>query len=407
MGVTSDAVRLTLALLLVLPCAYLMLISAYLLLLTIGAVLYRKKSDPKAPPRKIALLIPAHNEEQQIPDILCNARAVDYPDDHYGLFVIADNCTDNTAACARDAGANVFERSDPENPGKGQALDWCLRTHQDTLAAYDAIALVDADMTIHPDFLRELSASLAVEDIRVVQALNTVAKPDTNWRSALGYFGFTLINHTRPAGRCWLGGTAELKGSGMAFETGLLLQYGWPAHSIAEDAEFSKQLFLDGVLVHYNPGALVTSEIPTHRRQARVQQQRWESGKLQVARKYFPILLRNALRHPSRSAVDAVLDILVPPMSLLILALHSAAALSLLVHPALSTVLGICLLALAVCIVAGPLMRKAPARVWLYLAAVPVFLLWKMLLFLRLLLRRSAATWQRTPRDSELEDKNE
>ncbi|MCC6145573.1 MAG: glycosyltransferase, partial [Candidatus Hydrogenedentes bacterium] len=293
---------------LAIPAAYLSLVAGYLFLLTVGAWLYRPGVGGlvgQGPP--YGILIPAHNESGQIGKILADVAALDYPADRRAAIVVADNCTDDTAVKARAAGATVLERHDLENRGKGQALDWLLREHGDLLRQYEALAIVDADMDIDPAFLRELAACFASSPaVEVVQALNAVSDPAANWRSAIGYMAFNVINHVRPAGRCFFGGTAELKGSGMAFRTPLLLKYGWPAHSLTEDVEFSKQLLLDGVLVTYQPRAKVESAIPATRAQADIQQQRWEGGKLYLVKKYLPIFAKRALRGEWRF-IDATL----------------------------------------------------------------------------------------------------
>lgn len=391
------------AVLLALPTLYLLLISTYLFVLCVGAWLYRPPVNHAAPPCTFALLIPAHNEESHLPGLMSSAGALNYPPGKFRLFIVADNCTDATAALARAAGVEVLERHDLERRGKGPALDWALRTHAEALAGYDAIALVDADMHIHPDFLRHLSASISVPGVEVVQSLNTVANPDTNWRTALGFVGFSVINYLRPCGRCWLGGTGELRGSGMAFRSEVLLKYGWPAHSLAEDVEFSKLLLLDGIRVHFNPRALVTSEIPTHTAQVKVQQQRWEKGKLDLLKRYLPVLTKRLFRRPSICNLDALLDLLVPPQSVLVLMYLLAIALSLLVHPFWTGLLLACLAADALCIVSALLMARAPLKVWLYLAAVPLLLLKKLPFYLKMLLTRHEGGWQRTPRNKEVQ----
>jgi len=383
------------------------LVCGYLFVISCAAHLFRPGTVAGAGALRFALVMPAHNESGQIGTILDDAGRLDYPKDSYEVFVIADNCDDDTATLARAAGATVVERQDPDKRGKGFALDWFLTVHRAQLETFHAVAFVDSDMRIDPAFLRELNAALAVPDVQAVQGSNSVAHPEVNWRAALGYLGFCVINHVRPAGRNALGGTAELKGSGMAFRTPLLLRYGWPAHSLAEDVEFSRRLLLDNVLVHYNPAARVTSELATRRAQATVQQARWEGGKLDLFKRYFPVVLRRAVTTRRWRFMDAVLDMLVPPLSMLVTLILAAGLASLFAHQALTVTVALCAAAVAWCVFSGLILRRAPVRVWLYLAAVPVFMAWKGALFLRLLLRRGPQTWQRTPRDRELDPGNE
>jgi len=124
-------------------------------------------------------------------------------------YAVAPSVSAEGFTVKRATGAE-FERTDPENPGKGQALDWCLTTHADHLREFDGLLLVDADAEVDADFLDEMSLSLHGCD--VVQAYYGVANPEENWRTALTFAGFSLMNHVRPGGRVRLGGSAPLTG---------------------------------------------------------------------------------------------------------------------------------------------------------------------------------------------------
>jgi cellulose synthase/poly-beta-1,6-N-acetylglucosamine synthase-like glycosyltransferase len=391
------------AILLILPALYLGVISGYLILVTAGSLLLRKQVDSTAEPLRIAVLSPAHNEELQIEATLAQMFASEYPREKFDVFVIADNCSDATAVRARAAGATAFERTDKVLRGKGQALDWCVKTHKDTFAKYDAVALVDADGIVDPRFLAEISASLSHPDVKVVQAWYGVSNPDAGWRTALTWAGFALINGLRPAGRTHWGGTADIKGSGMAFRSEVLLSYGWPAYSIVEDIEFSLRLLLDGILVHFNPDAAVISEMPTTKAQAEPQRRRWEGGRLQTVRTYAPPLLRAFARSPRWRFLDMLLELCVPPLSLLVfmeLACMIAAAFVSWPYFAMfaSFFAVTCLY-----VITGLRQRNAPREVWLGLLAVPLFLLWKIPFYLRLFTGKKQEEWERTKRLAEVE----
>lgn len=392
---------LFLEMILAMIAVYLGVISSYLLLITAGSFLLRKKTDTSAAPLRIAVLSPAYNEELQIEGTVARILASDYPRERFDVFVIADNCTDTTAQRARAAGATVFERKDPVLRGKGQALDWCLQTHRNTLAKYDAIALVDADGIVDSRFLAEVSASLSHPDVKVVQGWYGVSNPEAGWRAALTWAGFALINGLRPAGRCYWGGTADIKGSGMAFHSGLLLAYGWPAYSIVEDIEFSTRLLLDGILVYFNPDASVISEMPTTKQQAEPQRRRWEGGRLQTVRAYAPPLLKAFARTPRWRYLDMLLELCVPPLSLLVLVEIVGVIVALFVGWPWAVVFGLYLAATAGYVGAGLYQRRAPKEVWLGLLAVPLFLVWKIPLYLRLLTGKKQETWERTRRIAE------
>ena len=233
---------------------FLSLIAAYLAIVTLGSWLYRPAPGGGRRESRIAVLVPAHNESSGIIPTLRDLCACDYPARLRDIFVIADNCTDDTAEIARAHGAQVFERHDTTLRGKGQALDWFLAKNRDLLSRHDVIAIVDADMTVDGQFLSVLDDAFAIGRTAAVQGKYLASNPEESWISAFGFLGFAVANHVRPAGRCFLGSSAGLKGSGMAFRRDLLLRLGWPCKSVAEDLEFGKELALQGIRILYVPG---------------------------------------------------------------------------------------------------------------------------------------------------------
>lgn len=380
------------------------LVAGYFLVITFGALIYKSPRGNISDTFSLAILVPAHNEGSQIETIVQSIRDLEGDSDAVETFVIADNCDDDTADMARTAGATVFQRHDLENRGKGQALDWCLGNHQDELRIFDAIAFVDADMEITSNFATELATCFGAPNVDIVQTLNIVSNPTTNWRCALGFMSFAVINHLRPSGRCWLGGTAELKGSGMAFRSHLILKYGWPAHTIAEDSEFGKQLLADGHRVHYTPHAQVTSPIPEHKVQIETQQSRWEGGKQSLFKKYFPLFLKKSFSSTPVKYMDATMDLLVPPLTALIAVAGLCLAGSLAVSLTWGAVMFACVAVIGIAILTSLIQLRAPLKVYGYIAAIPMFMLWKIPLLVRVAFGKQEEGWQRTPRDNELDD---
>lgn len=382
--------------------AYVCLISAYMLVITAGAWLYRSPGDEGGRHRRFAVVIPAHNEGTGILPTLQDLRHCDYPAECVSLFVIADNCTDDTAAIAHAEGANVIERHDLSARGKGQALDWFLKNHQRTLEPFDVVTFVDADMFVDHRFFAALDTAFADPAVEAAQARYTIANPGASWFAAFGYLSFAYVNHLRPAGRSFLGGSAGLKGSGMAFRSRLILETGWPAASLAEDVEFGKMLVLRGIRIHYVPDSIVTSNIGGQLRQANVQQSRWEGGKLQVSLQYFPKLIHRLASAPRWLLAEELLDTLVPPLSVVVALTAVGSALSWFAgSPALLIPFAIAALIFAAAVLSALVQLRSPVRVFLYLAASPAFVLLKIALLLKLAIAGHAGGWTRTPRDSE------
>lgn len=378
-------------------------LSFYLGALTVGAFFFRKKTDRLAPPLKLAIVIPAHNEALQIVATVRAIAGSRYPAEHCRIIVIADNCDDETAVVAEGAGALALVRSDPVRRGKGQALDWFFKEKQDLYSSYDGIVIIDADTVIDEDFLAEVSASLAHEEVQVVQGYYGVLNATENWRTALMSAALAVFHHVRPAGRNCFGGSAGLKGNGMGFRSSVLRKYGWPAYSIVEDLEFGARMLLDGIRVHYNPDAVIRAEMAVTRKQAETQRSRWEGGRYEIFRKYAPAFLRMWAGSRRFCYFDGFMDLLIPPLSALVLVDVVLLALSLWMFPAALSPMVLSLASIGFYVVSGLVLRRAPMTVWLYLAAAPFFILWKIPLYLKILKGGSGDEWVRTKRKAEIE----
>jgi len=373
----------------------------YLLATTIAASRFRKKNSRVCDPLHLGVLIPAHNEAAGIGPTIKAVRACDYPPDHLEILVIADNCTDRTAAEARKAGALVFERHDPDQRGKGQALDWFLMNHKQHYRHLDAITIIDADVVPDSAFLQEISASLSHPEVQVVQGYNGVSNACAGWRPALCDAAFNVFNHLRMAGAAYLSGTAVLKGLGMGFRTPLLMQYGWPAHSVVEDMEFTLLLLRDGINVHYNPDAVVRSEMVTTGGGAASQRSRWEGGRFFLIRRMAPSLIRLWISSFESRYLYALFELAIPPLSLLVLGMALATLSAAIWCPDWIVLAGAQWLILALYVASGQIQRRAPLTTWLYLGAAPFFVLWKIPLYVKMLLCRQSGHWVRTQREAE------
>ena len=109
---------------------------------------------------KFMAIIPAHNEESVVGNLIESLKKLDYPDELYDIYVIADNCTDNTAKVAKEAGAIVYERFDDKKKTKGFALQWFFNKKIEEDAPYDAFCIFDADNIVDKNFLNVMNKKL-------------------------------------------------------------------------------------------------------------------------------------------------------------------------------------------------------------------------------------------------------
>lgn len=372
--------------------------SLYLLTLTIAALFYRRRVAQRgSPTSRFAILVPAHDEELSLPRLLTSLNEDIYPLGLRTVFVVADNCSDGTAQVGRRYGAAVFERSDASNKGKGQALRWLLQAIQPFASQYDAYVIVDADCVISPNFLSVMDARLRAGS-RVIQSNYAVSNPSWVPVAALRLLAFALMHLVRSRGLQALGLSCGLYGTGMVFRKDVLNAYPWGATSLAEDIEFYLYLTRHGIKVDFAPEAVVSTEMPTSLQTAQSQNLRWEKGRLQMFWTRGVRLIADGLLTGNIVKVDAGLRQGIPPLSLLAGAMLLSFAMALIAGQTPAVMLGILALAgLLAHVVLGLFIARVPVRAWAALAYSPVFVAWKVVIYLRALWPTHYA-WVRTER---------
>ncbi len=374
-------------------------IVAYLLILTGTAFFARRTTPVRAnPTTRFVIMIPAHNEERLLPDLLTNLNQLDYPRELYTVHVVADNCTDRTAAIAKAHGAIVHERFDQTLRGKGYALEWLLQQIWDRNEPHDAVVILDADSVVSTNFLRVMDARLARGE-RVIQAYYAVRQPEGAWSAGIRAVALIVLHYLRPLGRMALGGSTGLKGNGMVFAADILRRHRWTA-SLTEDIEYHMRLILAGERAMFAPDAIVWAEMPDSLRTAQTQNERWERGRMEMIRHYVPHLLREGLRRRSFLLIDAAIEQLIPPFSVVtglsILVLFIALILR---DPAALALAGFILIGQIIYIFSGLFLVRAPWPIYRSLLFTPFFIIWKLWLYVRLLLGIKPHDWIRTARN--------
>lgn len=308
------------------PCV---LVCAYYYYLALSAL--RRQGPGTAeqastePRHSFAIVIPAHDEEGTLEQTLASTKQLDYPQDKYEVFVIADNCSDATAAIARDSGATCYERRDEAKFGKGFALQWGFE--RVLPGGSDAIVVLDADCTIDRHALLEFDRYLRSGD-SVLQANNMVSNPDVNSLTYSCAVGSFIENQLYYRPKSLLGHAVFLGGTGMVFKKSVLDRFPWRAHSIAEDVEFSLTLLRNGVRIRFVPEVRVSSELPTSAGQLTAQRRRWAAGNVGVGKAAALKFIVEGIRKRSMALVDAGWTLLTLSRPLVLLNLMSALVLS-------------------------------------------------------------------------------
>ncbi len=261
---------------------------------------------------RIAVVVPAHNEEAIVATTVKSLLTVDYPRSRRRVIVIADNCSDDTARVAREAGAEVIERHDLSQRGKGYALDMAFTSLIDEGWA-EAVAVVDADTVVEPNLLSAFAARFAAGE-HAVQADYQVLNKADSWRTRLMHIAFTAFHEVRGTGREAMGLSAGLRGNGMAFSIQTLKAVPHRAFSVVEDLEYGVMLGLNGTRVAYAHETTVSGEMPVDADSSVSQRERWERGRETLRKMYVRRLLGRAVRRRSPMLLDLAADVMMPPL---------------------------------------------------------------------------------------------
>lgn len=350
---------------------------------------------------RIAVLVPAHDEASGIAHTIdCIKRQLP---EGSRLVVVADNCSDHTATLARQAGAEVIERFDAVQRGKGYALDFGLRW----LSADppDVLIVLDADCEIHADGIARL-AERCLSSGRPIQSLYLMRAPGpSSLRMRIAEFAWLVKNHLRPLGGSRIGAPCQLTGTGMAFPWRLIASVSLANGHLVEDMKLGVDLAMQGTPPQFAPDVLVTSSFPTTAQGVASQRQRWEHGHMAMLGHELPRLIRAALVRRSLVALALAADLLVPPLALLVLLLVFVLTLSVVGWLAAGWVLPMTVAATSL-----GLLSAATLLAWFKhgrsvltlsdLLSVPSYVLWKIPLYLRFVFNRQI-DWIRTQRDGE------
>ena len=269
---------------------------------------------------KFMAIIPAHNEEAVVGNLVESLKAQNYPKDKFDIYVIADNCTDNTANVAKEAGAIVLKRFDETKKTKGYALNWFLKQKIEENADYDAFCVFDADNIVDKDFIKNMNKKLCQGE-EVVQGYRDIKNPKDSW-IASGYAIFYWMMHRfYHLARYNLGLSALLNGTGFMVKFDLVKPKGWQTLTLTEDIEFSLMNIIEGRKVGWSTDAIVYDEQPLTFTQSWSQRSRWTVGHLQCMKHYTGELAKGVAEHKTLMNFDGLLYMFGIPMMIITLLL--------------------------------------------------------------------------------------
>lgn len=291
-------------------------IMMYYFILAFFGLKRKKEKKNYTPTKKFAMIVAAHNEEVVIGRLIESMLHQDYPRELFDIFVIADNCTDNTAKEARKHGVYVYERFNKDDKGKGYALEWMFDKIFKMQKKYDAVAIFDADNLVSKNWCKEINSKM-LEGYKVVQGYIDSKNPNDSWIAASYSIAFWTQNRMYQLARANVGLSNQIGGTGFAIDIDMLKELGWGATCLTEDLEFSCKLILNGEKVGWAHDAIIYDEKPLTLKQSWVQRRRWMQGFTDVATRYFFKLIKKGVKERKWFIIDCALYSIQPFFTLM------------------------------------------------------------------------------------------
>lgn len=226
------------------------------------------------------IVIAARNERLVIGNLLDSIAVQNYDMSRVRVFVVADNCTDDTADICRAKGAVVYERNDPEKARKGYAMEYlfsCIDRDYG-IESLEGYLVFDADNLLHPDYLREINKAFDTGVDAAVGYRNT-KNFSTNFISAGYGIHFCRSSALMHRPRAILGLPTHIAGTGYVLRSSLLRD-GWHFTSLTEDTQFTLSSVAKGLHIAFCESAEFFDEQPYSFDVMVRQRLRWEKGRL-------------------------------------------------------------------------------------------------------------------------------
>lgn len=261
------------------------------------------------PKYKFAVLIASRNEENVIGYLVESLLKQNYPKNLYNIYVIPNNCTDNTEKVAKKSGAKIIKCTVPTK-SKGEVLKFTfdkLSNKKDI----DAYIIFDADNVVHPKFLSKMNDALC-KGYKVAQGFRDSKNPGDNWLSGSYSIFYWIQNFFFNKARMQIGGSASINGTGFVIKKEIIEKYGFDTHTLTEDIEFTAQCALNNIKIGFIENAVTYDEQPTEFNVSWKQRKRWSMGSIQCFKRYSRRLFKTFLKYKYISCLDMFLNFMAP-----------------------------------------------------------------------------------------------
>ena len=237
-----------------------------------------------------ALLVPARNEEAVISNLISSLKNQDYPNNKYTIYVIPNNCTDNTKEVAINSGAKVIECTVPTKT-KGDVLKFVfdkLKKEKNI----DAYIIFDADNVVHPNFLKRMNECLE-SGFNCAQGFRDAKNPDDNWISGSYSLFYLYQNIFFNRSRGAFNASCSINGTGFMVRKSHIEKVGFETYTLTEDIEFTGQCALRHEPIAFVEDAITYDEYPIRFKASCRQRKRWSAGALGCRKRYSWKLMKD------------------------------------------------------------------------------------------------------------------
>jgi cellulose synthase/poly-beta-1,6-N-acetylglucosamine synthase-like glycosyltransferase len=264
---------------------------------------------------RLAVIIAARNEEKVIPHLLDSLNKQNYPKNLYDVFVVPNNCDDNTEKLSLEKGAKVIECNNPVS-SKGEVLKYTFKYMNTMHPEYDAYIIFDADNIVHPEFLRRMNDSLC-SGYSVAQGYRDSKNPSDTWISCCYSLFYMIQNFFFNKARMNMGWSSSINGTGFMISKEVLEKNGFDTVTMTEDIEFAAQCAINGEKIAFVRDAITYDEQPLTFAQSWKQRMRWSMGTIQCLRTYFNKLVKTGYTKGIPQCMDMALFFLAPIVQLI------------------------------------------------------------------------------------------
>ena len=282
---------------------------SYQFLYVIVSLMKKDKPHQETKAHRFAVVIAARNEETVINHLIDSINTQTYDQGEVTVFVVADNCTDQTAACARKMGAIVYERFDQTKIGKGHAMEFLLNQMEKDYAPFDGYFVFDADNVLDQNYILEMNKTFS-DGYDIITSYRNSKNYGDNWISSGYAIWFLWESEFLNRGRMLLGTSCAVSGTGFFFSRRIIEKYGgWKFFLLTEDIQFTVDNVLSGEKIGYCRQAMLYDEQPVKFQQSFRQRMRWAKGFFQVFHRYGLDLFKGSLQR-NTSCYDMLMVIM-------------------------------------------------------------------------------------------------